>query len=335
MILAITDENKHFHQLNRDKHLEEREKLTARVRELEGRLAEKDNDAKLLARKLQLEGKSFRNQLHQENLKYREVCQKLDKATSEVARLTARVDVGERRMNGGTFLVRGYQQRNFLFRESHSAQFTTSLAPINNFRASGSSSATPKSPEEIPTHRLEKLPAAESEEMRKRKDASKRDIRKMQEIMKNAESSGMSTTKSISSEDSGGNVNGQDLPEDTEPDVTTRKHEETEEVTEIVKESRAYETEGKDDELTRKFQRLSSKEDVKLNEAILDEICENVIRNGVDTPPERSDEVVPAVVTFQKPKNPPSSKRQNIDQKKKTKLLAALKAIDANESFES
>ncbi|XP_059613570.1 myosin heavy chain, embryonic smooth muscle isoform [Phlebotomus argentipes] len=308
VILSISDENKHFQQLNRDRHLDEREKLANRVRELEARLVEKDNDTKLLARKLQLEAKSFRNQMHQESVKYREVCQKLDKATSEVTRLSTRLDVGERRMNGGAFLVRGFHQKNFLLRESHSAHFSSSLAPINHFRASGSSSACSKSPEETTPHRLEKLPATEPEdETQKRKEATKRDIKKVREIMKNAESSERSTTKSISSEECAGNLNGEELEDESEQAQQTHRE--------------------VDADLSRKFERLSSKEDIKINEAILDEICENVIKNGFPEAP-------PQAVTFQKPKIQPT-KRQPIDQKKKTKLLAALKAIDSNESFES
>uniref|UniRef100_A0A1B0EYJ6 Lebercilin domain-containing protein n=1 Tax=Phlebotomus papatasi TaxID=29031 RepID=A0A1B0EYJ6_PHLPP len=321
VILTISDENKHFHQLNKDRHLEDREKLSNRVKELEARLVEKDNDIKLMARKLQLESKSFRNQMHQENLKYREVCQKLDKATSEVTRLTARLDMGDRRMNGGALLVRGFHQKNFMFRESHSAHFTNSLAPINqHYRVSGSSSACSKSPEETTPHRLEKLPVTDAdEEARKKKNASK----KLREIMKRAESSERSTTKSVSSEESAGHVNGEDFPvRDLPPDLVDR-------------ETSQNDAEA---ELLQKFERLSSKEDVKINEAILDEICDNVIKNGLDKPPEKSEEVqeeapIQHTVTFQKKMVQPS-KRQNIDQKKKTKLLAALKAIDANESFD-
>lgn len=73
-ILATTDQNKHLLQLNKDKNLEDREKLADRVRDLEHRLLDKDNDIKLLARRLQLESKTFKANLQNEHMKYREVC---------------------------------------------------------------------------------------------------------------------------------------------------------------------------------------------------------------------------------------------------------------------
>lgn len=78
IILSVTDQNKHLLQLNRDKHLEEREKLAERVRDLELRLLDKDNDMKLLARRLQLEAKAFKSNLHMEQQKYRDLVSKIE-----------------------------------------------------------------------------------------------------------------------------------------------------------------------------------------------------------------------------------------------------------------
>ncbi|KAL9699172.1 hypothetical protein quinque_002613 [Culex quinquefasciatus] len=91
-ILTITDQNKHLIQLNKDKHLEERERLAERVRDLETRLIEKDNDTKLLARRLQLETKNFKAQLQQEVLKQREIAQKLERAHHEIQRLNSVIE---------------------------------------------------------------------------------------------------------------------------------------------------------------------------------------------------------------------------------------------------
>ncbi|XP_058829959.1 lebercilin isoform X2 [Topomyia yanbarensis] len=96
-ILTITDQNKHLIQLNKDKHLEERERLAERVRDLETRLIEKDNDAKLLARRLQLETKNFKGQLQQEVLKQREISQKLERAHHEIQRLSSVIEIYEKR----------------------------------------------------------------------------------------------------------------------------------------------------------------------------------------------------------------------------------------------
>ena len=78
IILTLTDQNKHLLQLNRDKHLEEREKLAERVKDLEMRLLDKDNDMKLLARRLQLETKAFKTNLNMEQQKYRELLSKIE-----------------------------------------------------------------------------------------------------------------------------------------------------------------------------------------------------------------------------------------------------------------
>lgn len=78
IILTVTDQNKHLLQLNKDKNLEEREKLADRVKDLEMRLLDKDNDMKLLARRLQLEIKSFKSNLNIEQQKYRDLLSKIE-----------------------------------------------------------------------------------------------------------------------------------------------------------------------------------------------------------------------------------------------------------------
>jgi hypothetical protein len=103
IILTITDQNKHLLQLNKDKNLEEREKLAERNRDLEQRLMDKDSDMKLLARRLQLESKAFKSNLNIEQQKYRDLVSKielsdfmlrsenLDKKTSKSLRQNPRV----------------------------------------------------------------------------------------------------------------------------------------------------------------------------------------------------------------------------------------------------
>lgn len=93
ILLTISDQNKHLMQLNKDRNLEERERLTDRLKDLEQRLLDKDNDAKLLARRLQLELKSFKVQLQQENQKYRDCYGKLERAHIEISRLNNLLEV--------------------------------------------------------------------------------------------------------------------------------------------------------------------------------------------------------------------------------------------------
>ncbi|KAH8379675.1 hypothetical protein KR009_006483, partial [Drosophila setifemur] len=87
IILSLSDQNKHYSQLNKDKNLDERQKLQEKLRFLEQRLEDKDNDMKLMARKVQLESKNFRQQLLNEQKKCKEVMLKLEKAKLEISGL--------------------------------------------------------------------------------------------------------------------------------------------------------------------------------------------------------------------------------------------------------
>jgi hypothetical protein len=78
IILTLTDQNKHLLFLNKDKNLLERANLQERVKELEMRLADKESEIKLLARRLQLEAKSYKSNLHMEQQKYRDLLMKIE-----------------------------------------------------------------------------------------------------------------------------------------------------------------------------------------------------------------------------------------------------------------
>lgn len=84
-ILAFSDQNKYLSQLNKDKNLEDRQKLTDQVQKMEIKLQEKDNELKLLARKLQLETKSFKIQVQMEHKRYKDAMAKLEKTKNELA----------------------------------------------------------------------------------------------------------------------------------------------------------------------------------------------------------------------------------------------------------
>lgn len=78
VILTMSDQNKQLLSLNKDKSLLERANLQDRVKDLELRLTDKENEIKLLARRLQLEGKSFRSNLQIEQQKYRDLLMKIE-----------------------------------------------------------------------------------------------------------------------------------------------------------------------------------------------------------------------------------------------------------------
>lgn len=58
---------------------------------------DKDNDSKLLARRLQLETKNLKTQLHNEALKYRELSQKMERAYMEIARCKNLIEAYEKK----------------------------------------------------------------------------------------------------------------------------------------------------------------------------------------------------------------------------------------------
>lgn len=78
IILTMTDQNKQLLHLNKDKNLLERANLQDRLKELEMRLTDKENEIKLLARRLQLEAKSYKSNLHMEQQKYRDLLMKIE-----------------------------------------------------------------------------------------------------------------------------------------------------------------------------------------------------------------------------------------------------------------
>lgn len=63
-----------------NRKLEERETLAGKVRYLEMRLAEKDEEIKLLTRKNALESKNFKSQLANEQQKIKDISHKQEKA---------------------------------------------------------------------------------------------------------------------------------------------------------------------------------------------------------------------------------------------------------------
>ncbi|CAG9800404.1 unnamed protein product [Chironomus riparius] len=78
ILLTISDQNKQLLLLNKDKNLQERAGLQERVKILEQRCMDKENEIKLLARRLQLESKAFKSNLTLEQQKYRDLITKIE-----------------------------------------------------------------------------------------------------------------------------------------------------------------------------------------------------------------------------------------------------------------
>ncbi|XP_037045056.1 uncharacterized protein LOC119080702 [Bradysia coprophila] len=86
-LLTLTDHNRHLSQLNSDKNLEERDKLSERVRNLETMVSDRDEELKVLHRRLQLDAKAFKQQINSGMNKQKELMLKLDKANAEILRI--------------------------------------------------------------------------------------------------------------------------------------------------------------------------------------------------------------------------------------------------------
>lgn len=73
--------------LSLSRNLEERDKLSERVRTLETVVAERDDELKVLHRRLQLDAKGFKQQINSGIIKQKELMLKLDKANAEILRI--------------------------------------------------------------------------------------------------------------------------------------------------------------------------------------------------------------------------------------------------------
>lgn len=67
------------------RNLEERQRLSEKLEKLETRLQEKDSDMKLLARRVQIETKNFKQQLLAEQKRTKDALLKLEKARLELS----------------------------------------------------------------------------------------------------------------------------------------------------------------------------------------------------------------------------------------------------------
>lgn len=68
--------------------MEEREKLQDRVQYLEVRIMEKDDEMKVLMRRIQLDAKNYKSQLTHEQNKSKDLQQRLEKNVQEVQKST-------------------------------------------------------------------------------------------------------------------------------------------------------------------------------------------------------------------------------------------------------
>ncbi|XP_063698062.1 lebercilin-like protein [Culicoides brevitarsis] len=344
ILLSISDQNKHLMQLNKDRNLEERERLTERVKDLEQRLIEKDTDAKLLARRLQLELKGFKTQLQQENQKYRECYGKLERAHAEIARLNNLFESLNLKGSPTFHRAKISKQRNRSAEDFDRGDKPFKVSPNKKTHESRYLSPLPRDPDAknpSPGKLPSKLPLKQVKPMldsalepsliltnnnhldafdasslenefaplpplhetsRKNSDIAdhKKHIEeieaKMSKCMQISVASSTTTTTTTTKREPGNKV------------LVAQSSDEA--VFQVLMQEQQMDLERMKHQL---------KESTMKHEYFLDQMCDEMTK---DSSPQKKTEV--QVV----------KKKKSIDSAKKTKLLAALKAIDGNESFD-
>ncbi|CAK9817047.1 Lebercilin-like protein [Anthophora plagiata] len=94
----LQSQNKHLLQLSKDRNLGEREKLQLQVSDLNHRIKQQQDNIQTLHRKLSLDTKSLKQQLHLEISKRKETQKRLDEATEKLKTLENLLDNKERRL---------------------------------------------------------------------------------------------------------------------------------------------------------------------------------------------------------------------------------------------
>lgn len=89
----VRDQNKHLLNLCKNKSLEDREKLSRKVEDLEDIVKQRDNTISTLNRKLALEAKNYKFKLSTEMSKYRSLQKELLQARSQIEDLSSLLEV--------------------------------------------------------------------------------------------------------------------------------------------------------------------------------------------------------------------------------------------------
>ncbi|XP_037939816.1 lebercilin-like protein [Teleopsis dalmanni] len=148
IILSVTDQNKYFNQLNKDKNLESRQKLTEKVKDLQTQLQEKNNEMNLYTRKTQLEIKNLKQQIQNDQKQQRETMVMLDRTRLELSGLR-KFDV----LPDETDLKRPQLKSKELEDDNKSDISVNSSLDFNTFLNSN-----PYHPSKIPKHIAKTLP---------------------------------------------------------------------------------------------------------------------------------------------------------------------------------
>ncbi|XP_011685716.1 PREDICTED: lebercilin isoform X1 [Wasmannia auropunctata] len=97
-LYSANSQNKHLLQLSKDRNLEEREKLQLQVSDMNYKMQQQQETIQLLHRKLALETKSLKHQLHIEISKHKETQKNLQETIEKLKSLECLLDNRERRL---------------------------------------------------------------------------------------------------------------------------------------------------------------------------------------------------------------------------------------------
>ncbi|XP_063983404.1 lebercilin isoform X2 [Diachasmimorpha longicaudata] len=152
-IHTLQTQNKHLLQLSKDRHLGEREKLQVQVSDLNHRIEQQQETIQNLNRKLSLESKSLKHQLHVEAAKHKETQKQLSEALDKLKNLEELLDNREKR------LYHSGQLPAFNKRKALTSQSLTNLGLSHLIK---SSSKSRHSQSDFKNKSLPKLPVNDS-----------------------------------------------------------------------------------------------------------------------------------------------------------------------------
>ena len=123
-------QNKHLLQLSKDRNLGEREKLQLQVSDLNHRVEQQQNTIQTLHRKLTLESKSLKHQLHVEISKRKETQKNLEEAIEKLRSVEHLLDNRERKLYYNGHLVLPNRDRHFGTRSLTNLRDISSSNPL-------------------------------------------------------------------------------------------------------------------------------------------------------------------------------------------------------------
>ncbi|XP_014467514.1 PREDICTED: uncharacterized protein LOC106740714 isoform X2 [Dinoponera quadriceps] len=138
-LYTINSQNKHLLQLSKDRNLGEREKLQLQISDMNHEMRQQQETIQILHRKLALESKSLKHQLHVEISKHKETQKNLQEAIEKLKTLECLLDNKEKRLYYNGQLPVYNKEKNL---GSHSSTNLSDIRPSGRNKKSGND--TPK-----------------------------------------------------------------------------------------------------------------------------------------------------------------------------------------------